>query len=257
MRHENDFTIRFFETDHTGGITPVALFNYMQEIAIQHGDAVGLTPAVLHERGYVWMLNRIHLEIDRLPGRGEHLRIKTWASLMRGMYAVREWAVAGADGTPLARATGRWVILDGPKRKLIRVPEKLGDTYGVYPERALDDDFERMHPLENHEHEREFHVRVSDLDTNQHANSAAYMDWVLESTPPDLTEQAMPCSIELTYKKECRLGDALVARSRPIDGESASEREHLHEVVRTDTGDVLCLGRTRWRLREHAASLSK
>ena len=255
MQHETTFTIRFFETDHSGCITPVALFNIMQEVAIQHGDAVGMTPAALDEAGYVWMMNRIHMQIGRLPKRGESLHVKTWAFHMTGMYATREWDMTAEDGSPVARATGRWIILDAPKRKIIRVPEHMGETYGVYPERAVEDTFERMHPLELHEHEREFHVRASDLDTNQHANSAAYMDWVLESVPPDMMEHAAPLSIELMYKKECKQGDALVARSQATENGVQTDRTYVHEVRNSDTGDVLCLGRTRWKLPGHVTAL--
>src|SRR5690606_4466399 len=201
-------------------LTPVALFNYMQEVAIRHGEAVGMTPHALHEAGYVWMMNRIHLNVDRYPARGETVHVRTWATQLSGMYAIREWVAFDGNGERVARATGRWVLLDGHRRKIIRIPASLHDAYGVYPDRAIEDPFERMHPLASYTHERAFHVRLSDLDTNQHANSAVYMDWTLESVPDEVLERSIPHTIELTYKKECKLGEPVSARSLGVESMS-------------------------------------
>ncbi len=42
MKHRESFDIRFYETDRSSRLTPIALFNYLQETAIGHGDAAGL-----------------------------------------------------------------------------------------------------------------------------------------------------------------------------------------------------------------------
>jgi medium-chain acyl-[acyl-carrier-protein] hydrolase len=246
MRCEGAFDVHFFETDRHACLTPVALFNYMQEVAIRHGEAVGMSPRALHEAGYVWMMNRIHLRIDRYPVRGDIVHVRTWATQLSGMYAIREWVAFDANGERVARATGRWVLLDGPRRKIIRIPAALHDAYGVYPDRALEDSFERMQPLTTFTHERAFHVRLSDLDTNQHANSAVYMDWTLESVPNDILDRCIPHAVELTYKKECKLGEPVAARSISMDSSPVRFR---HEIRHGSTGEILCLGVTYWRNR--------
>lgn len=243
MRCEHEFEVCFFETDRLARLNPVALFNYMQEVAIRHGEAVGKTAEALHDAGYIWMMNRVHLAIDRYPRRKDRIRIRTWGHEFKGMYAIREWLAFDSDGDVLARATGRWIMLDGPRRKIIRIPPEMLESYGAYPERAIDDSFERMHPLEEWDQQRNFHVRVSDLDTNQHANSAVYMDWTLESVPPEILQTCELRSVELTYKKECTLGDPVVARAKSLGPDRSA---FLHEVRHGESNEVLCLGRSAW-----------
>ena len=62
MRMKSTFDVRFYETDRAARLTPVALFNYLQETAVQHGDAVKLDGESMAASGYFWMMNRLRLD---------------------------------------------------------------------------------------------------------------------------------------------------------------------------------------------------
>lgn len=247
MKYTKTFEVRFTETDRQGEATAVAMFNYLQETALGHGNAVGLSPEELAADHYGWMMNRLHLRIYRYPKRDEVIEAMTWGSNLKGLFAVREWEIRDGDGAIIAAATGRWVFLDFVKKKILRLPEFLAERYGEHAERGLDDDFARVHPVECEAFERHFHVRASDLDTNQHANSACYIDWALEAVPTDLLLEGKPREIELTYKKETVLGDGLVARSRRDDDRDGCPAFH-HTITKEGSGEVLAFGRSLWTM---------
>lgn len=247
MKHRQSFDIRFYEADRASRLTPVALFNYLQEAAIGHGDATGLDGKALAELGYAWMMNRLHLRIERYPTRREVVQVETWGSNLKGLYAIREWQVTDTDGRTVASATGRWIILDTERKRIIKIPELMAQRYGEHEGRAIDDSFARMEPVEGGGFERRFHVRLSELDTNQHANSACYIDWCLEAVPRDLLDAYLPYSIEITYKKEARLGEGLVARSEEATNDRDTERVFRHTVRKEDGGAVAAIGRSVWR----------
>jgi len=247
MRYVESFQVRFFETDRAARSTPVALFNYFQEAAIAHGDAVGMDGAHLAALGYIWMMNRLRLDVYRYPRRGETVRVETWGSNFQGLYAVREWRATDADGQAIAAATGRWIILESARKKIVRIPALVPEAYGEEPDRAIDDPFDRMHAPENESGtERRFHVRLSELDTNQHANSACYVDWCLESVPLDLMETHMPARLEITYKRESKLGDGLIARGVEREAHGDERRFH-HGLWREDDGALAAIARSVWR----------
>jgi len=247
MRFQIPFDVRFYETDRAARITPVALFNYLQEAAIRHGDAVGFDPPALEKLGYFWMMNRLHLRILRYAVRRENIRVETWGSNFKGMFATREWRVTDESGIEIAQATGRWVLLGGEPKRILRVPAIISDGYGEYPDRALEDKFDRMGPPDAPTCERAFHVRFSELDTNQHANSASYVDWCLESVPLDVMDARLPQSFEITFKKECRLGDELVARSQETSDSSTETRRYTHGLWRKSDNALLAIATSTWQ----------
>ncbi len=247
MRFRAPFDVRFYETDRAARLTPVALFNYLQETAIQHGDAVGLDGAELDRLGYIWMMNRLHFAIHRYPIRRESLTVETWGSRFKGMFATREWRVTGGDGAAVATASGRWVMLSGEPKRIIRIPPLISERYGEYPDRALEDAFDRMDPPESPSCDRHFHVRFSELDTNQHANSASYVDWCLEAVPLTVLDGFLPASFEITFKKECRLGEELAARSEELPADAPGERRFRHGLWRQSDSALLAIAASTWR----------
>ncbi len=250
MKYRQSFEVRFSEVDRHSRLTPVALFNYLQETAIAHGDAVGMDGEALAEMGYAWMMNRMHIQIDRYPRRRETVHLETWGSTLTGLFAIREWNMTDDSAVSIARATARWIIFDIHKRKIIKLPDMLAGRYGEHEGRGLEDTFTRMHAIDSGEFQKRFHVRLSELDSNQHANSASYVDWCLEAVPEDVLNDYLPCDIEITFKKESKLGDGLIASSIEEPSEESAERAFRHAIRLEDDGALLTIGKSVWRKTE-------
>lgn len=247
MKYRQSFEVRFCEADRRSLLTPVAFFNYLQETAIGHGDSVGMDGESMTEMGYAWMMNRIHMRIDRYPLRRETVHVETWGSNLRGLFAIREWRVLDDDGSPIGCATARWIILDVHRRKIIKIPSQVPERYGEHEGRGLEDPFDRMTPIEAGNHEKHFHVRLSELDTNQHANSAAYIDWCLEAVPDDVLRDYVPRDIEITFKKESKLGDGLLAHSAEQPAKADESRVFQHAIRLQEDGTLLTMGNSLWQ----------
>ena len=250
MKFRKSFEVRFSEADRRSLLTPIALFNYLQEAAIGHGDAVGLEGESLAEMGYMWMLNRIHFRINQYPSRRDTVHVETWGSTLTGLYAVREWNLTGDDGQKVASATARWILVDTQKGKIIKLPEILAERYGVHEGRGLDDNFERMSAIESGEFQKRFHVRLSELDSNQHANSASYIDWCLEAVPEDVLNSYLPQDLEITFKKESKLGDGLIASSLEEPSGEQGYRVFLHAIRNEVDDTLLTIGKSTWQKAE-------
>lgn len=244
FRHACD--VRFHDTERTMRLTPFALYGHLQESAMRHSTAAGLTGDALRNRGWAWVQNRVHLQVDRYPAWGESLVVETWASSFKGMFAQREFVLRDSDGKAVVCGTSRWVLVDLNKLKPMRMPPELTDEYRTNEQRALDDSFPRMHAPETVESSRSFHVRLSDLDTNQHANSACYIDWCLESATHDVHSTCAPTRFEITYKKESVLGDAIRSDGAPATTSEPGARVFDHAVYNDATGELLALGRSYW-----------
>ena len=247
MKYQQSFEVRFSEADRHSSLTPIALFNYLQEIAIGHGDAVGMDGETLAKMGYAWMMNRFHIQVDRYPRRRETVHVETWGSTLTGLFAIREWKVTDDSGQTTASATARWIIFDIRKHKIIKLPDILAGRYGEHEGRGIEDPFDRMQPIESGKYEKRFHVRLSELDSNQHANSASYIDWCLEAVPEDALNEYLPYDIEITYKKESKLGEGLIASSLEEPTQDPSVRIFQHAIRLEENGALLTMGKSVWQ----------
>ncbi len=246
MKFSKTFEIRFVESDHEAKITPIALFNLLQETAVQHSVSLGLGGEGLAARGLAWMLNKAHIEFLHYPKTHEEVTVTTWGYNLRGLFAIREWTVLDASGTCCLRATSRWIVFDIHKKRIVRLPDFLAETYGEVDERAVEDSFPREKAIDSGEIERSFHVRVSDLDTNNHANSGSYVDWCLEAVPNELLSTLRPKSLEITYKKECALGTGLQVISLEGPNTEPNLRTFQHTIRDEENGAILTIATSTW-----------
>ena len=246
MKFTRTFDVRFTETDRKSRLTAIALYNYLQETAVDHSDSVKVAPEDLETWKYAWILNRIRIEVNRFPRHREKVAVTTWASSLRGLYAIREWTMVDGRGEVAARSTSRWILLDVERKRAVGLPPFIREAYGEVSERAIDDSFARETAIEGGEFEKRFHVRASDLDSNQHANSACYIDWCLETVPREVLNDCTPKTFEVIYKKESALGDGLVVMSRAV-AEAADGGQRFEHAVRLDKdGTVLAMGKSTW-----------
>lgn len=268
---EKIYQIRHFELDREHRLTPISLFNYLTETAISHSESLGRGPLAIAAHGFTWFLVRFHIQIDRYPRLGEELAVRTWPASLRGLYARREFVIT-AGGVVCCRATTRWVLINIARRRPVRLPPYISEAYEIFKQCAVDDSFEKIAPLGTPTISKAFHVRLSDLDPNHHATSAAYVDWCLEAVPREVHEAMLPVEIEVVFEKESTLGETLLSESCPCDAASQAEAEadadpgaddkadaepnsgpsFLHQIQARESGLVLARGTSRWRSQSEA-----
>ncbi len=246
MPFQHTYEIRYFDSGRTGRVTPVALYSYLQETALRHCDHAGLTTPRLFEMGYTWMLNRVHMRVERYPAYKESVRVETWPVNISGMYSMREFLVHDPSNALFARATTRWVLIDLEKRRPVRPPEHMAQGFELCGHRAIDDAFPKLDPVTRPAAAKMFHVRLSDLDINGHANSASYFDWVLETAPEPVLQTMVPASVEIFYRVEAGPGAAIESRGQEISA-GAPQRAFLHELRAVADDTLLAQARSVWR----------
>lgn len=241
------FAIRFDEADENLAVRPSALFCYLQEAAVHHSRAVGRAPSVLRDRGLAWFLTRFRLRLMRRPHWEETLRVHTWPSSLKGLFAIREFAVGDGEGRPCAAATSRWVLIDLSRRRPVRLPEWIADAYAQSPQRPFEESFDALAPPADPAHRFDLVVRRRDLDPNGHASSASYLDWLLEAAHTHAPAGAAPVEFDIAYLKEVSGGESVRVESQFQSSEPGIEFESSQAIRRADGGDLLATAHLRWR----------
>lgn len=242
--YEESFQVRTYESDHRGLVRPVAILNYLQEVAGTHAERLGFSVNNLLSRGLTWVMSRSHVRFSSDPGVGERLLVRTWPSGRRGLHAMREFEVFDGSSQLVAAGTSSWVIVDVESKRPVRI-EKVIPSYPPAARRALDDDFAALPVLTEADHELPFRVRLGDLDINQHVNNVVYAGWALEALPEPWQQSHRPAAIEIAYRSEAFFGDRIISRAQACPVGDASG--FLHQLVSEADGRELTRLRTFWR----------
>jgi len=243
LLHEKLFSVRYYEVGPSRLVRPATLLDYLQDAAAEHASLLHIGVQDLHHRDLTWVLSRLHLTVERYPGVGEAVLVRTWPSTRGSLSSYREFEVLDRAGEIVARATTAWVVLDLVRRRPVRLAEVLPD-YPLEPRRAIGDDFRPLPGPESSERELPFRVRQSDLDMNRHVNNAVYVGWALEAAPEEVAQTRSPVDIEVAYRAEALAGDTVLARCVPEAG--VGPDQFLHEIVRQKDGRELARVRVRW-----------
>ena len=213
------FRVRASETGPDARLRLPALFDLFQEAAGNNAAALGWGADVLLARGQTWILSRLTLRLEALPAWREDITVETWPAGVHRLWALREFRVAGQDGTPLAQATSGWILLDVAKKRPLRQSPDVAKAANGSPPRLIEDSFE---PLAAPDEAvgvaaAPFRVTRYDLDLNAHANNVTILRALLTALAVAATP---PLSFEADFRGEAFEGDLLSARVQETPDET-------------------------------------
>ena len=206
---EETYRIHSFEVDFRNRLHLNVLFHLLQETATNQIERQGVGVEVLRRRDEAWVLSRLLLEIERYPGWGEEVRVRTWPRGIERLFAHRDFQVAAAGGDILGRATSYWLLVDLKTRR----PKRLREVFEHMPtapdRKALAANPDKLPPLENAEQVMTVRAGYSLLDLNHHVNNAHYMGWILDAFPLTRHEGFQVSRLQVNFQAETKCGEAI------------------------------------------------
>ena len=220
------FKVRSYEIDAEGKLSFQSLANYLMEAAFNHSFALKLSVLHLQQQGITWVLSRLHVEVERYPRWMDTVTIETWPSDRNESYALRDFWVKDANDDIIASATTSWMMMDIKTRRPVAIPAALGDLVYRNRTRAIADDFAALPGLQSADMQKEFNVRLSDLDMNQHVNFLNYIEWAIETVPKEVWQGYVLSNLQVSYRAEAKQGDRVVVQSEQKSGKKRMEFVH-------------------------------
>ncbi len=236
--------VRASDVTPTGTASVLALATFFQEAAGHHAAELGVSMQELLADGKAWVLARLRMEVDRLPNWEEEITIETWPSGLDRLYATREFIFVDDADRELARGSSAWLVIDTERRRPLRPPSGLYDIDVPDRRAPLEQDEVDLSPPSAVDRERTFSVRYHDLDLNRHVNNVCYLEWALETLPPDVLDERRCVGLALQFEAETTLGDPVRATAElREEGESLRVR---HRLAHADSDRTLALAATVW-----------
>jgi acyl-CoA thioesterase FadM len=232
-RASETFRVRFDESGPHGTIRASVLLRYASELAWLHSERSGFDRAWYRDRGLIWLVRAVDLQILRPIGDGSVLAGATEIVGVRKVLARRRSEFRAPDGELAAVALVDWALTSDLGRPT-RVPSIFATAFGVgaasfAPTRARTAPPPGTTTLQ-------LAVRPHELDPMAHVNNAVYLDWVEEAIAAAASRPGAPGSP----------GGAHAATPAPPAGPSAIPRRYRLEYLAPASAGQL-LGVTAWR----------
>lgn len=179
MKIEQTSVVEYDEVDTAFRMKLPVLFQRLQRGALHHSESVGLGSANMLAAGAVWILNRMRVDIYRLPRYRETITLRTWHKGSAGFRAGRDFLVY-CDDRKVAAATSQWLYYDLNRKRIAKIPPTVSEAYTAEAQDVLAPgaiDFEVDKAFAPQQTVR-ISTREGDFDSNGHVNNAIYLEYL-------------------------------------------------------------------------------
>jgi len=244
---EKQFELRYFEMNKFGEATSTTMLTLLEETAADHCHAINYSLFDLQKQNIGWVLVSGAMQLDYYPVYKEKITIRTWLSSFSTIKGFRENIVYNEQGKIIGRAKGLWVFYDIEKRKPLPIFDAIKQKWSSDPQTSLNIDLsQKIPPIDSLNQSKEFKVNMFDVDTNNHVNNIRYLQWLMESIPPEIADNYYLQAINGRFITDAQFGDTIIS----LTAQDQLQTNLLH-TIKTKTNQKVCAtAKTIWKKRK-------
>ncbi len=216
--HTEKFLIGSNEVDRCLNLSIPSLFRLLQAIATTGAEAIGAGKSKTTDKGYLWVLTRMKVEIERMPKFMEEISISTYPGQTLGFFYFRHFVAKDANGGLLFKASSTWALLEESTRKIV-----LKSPFSPIKEESYEGQLGRPEKLQcpgNLKSCGTREVTYSMCDLNGHLNNVRYLEFIVDAKNKDFYSCHRLKSITLNFEKEIKEDEAVQIECADIDENS-------------------------------------
>ena len=208
-----EFMAEPFHCDFSGRLFMGHLGNHLLNAADFHSTDRGFGMKYLMTIQRSWVLSRLAIEVDEMPGQHTRFNVETWVETAMRYFTSRNFRICSLDGTKVY-GYGRsiWAMIDTETRQPTDI---FAIDNGAIKEWIVDDkecpiakggrvkmgnEAELVHTIDTY---------YNDVDINGHINSVKYIEHVLDLWPIEWYREHHLKRFEIAYVAEAHGGDQL------------------------------------------------
>jgi medium-chain acyl-[acyl-carrier-protein] hydrolase len=207
--YEKEYDVHHYEVDASGRIFVASIMNYLDDLAVSQAEYLNIGIEYLLTNKIAWVIYKWDVKFNKFAKGTDKLKIRTMPYSVRKFYAYRKYEVINSEGEVIVSANSLWFLINTEKRRPTKISEEIATKFGLRLDDKKQIEFERLKKPENITTEKEFQVRYSDIDTNQHVNNVRYITWALEAVPKDLLSNYTLKQLKINYEKETAYGEVI------------------------------------------------
>lgn len=136
MRFELPIDVVDADIDELGHVSNIVYVRWIQEVAVAHSVAVGLTVEAYRTIGAVFFVRRHEVDYLRPVLRGDRLLLRTWIDSIAAAKCIRATEIVrlepGGAETIVADARTTWGCVEIANGRPTRIPPAIRDAFAAY-----------------------------------------------------------------------------------------------------------------------------
>lgn len=227
-----EFMAEPFHCDFSQRLFMGHLGNHMLNAADFHSTARGFGMRYLLTINRSWVLSRLAIEMEEMPGMYSRFNVETWVESAMRYFTSRNFRVVDNDGRVYGYGRSIWAMIDTESRQPTDIFAIDNGSINDWIEKDKEcpiDKGGRVKMDEGAEFVRTIDTCYNDVDINGHINSVKYIEHVLDLWDLDWYREHRVKRFEIAYVAEAHAGDRL-----SFFREQTGEKEYCVRIVKTN-----------------------
>lgn len=127
----------------------------------------------------------------------------------------------------------------------MRIQDEQYHIYGVDGDVDYDISMDKIERTNDEQYYKQFSIRYSDIDSNNHVNNVKYVEWAMEAVPLDIINNYTLKRIKVVFEKETTYGDK-ISSTAAINVIDENNLKSYH-TIKNSEGTELTLLEADWK----------
>jgi acyl-ACP thioesterase len=239
------YEIHYYEVNSRLRCKLPSIIDFIEDVGTQQSEMVGGGIEYCAKNNCGWVFYKYDITMHRYPMFGEIISITTEAVGFKKFYGLRKYLINDEEGNLIGEAMALFFLIDIEKRKPMRIQDEQYDFYGMDGDINYNISMDKIEKCDEKQYHKQFDIRYSDIDSNNHVNNVKYVEWAIEATPLEVINSYFVKRIKVIFEKETMYGDKISSSAtvKEIDDDNLKS----YHTIKNSEGDKLALLESEWQ----------
>ncbi len=238
------YEIHYFEVNSKLRCKLSSIIDFICDVGTQQSEHFGVGIEYCTKNNCAWVFYKYDIKMYIYPTFGETISITTQPVGFKKFYGLRKYMIKDEEDNLIGEALALFFLINIQKRRPMRIQEEQYDSYGVDGDVDYDISMDKIERNDEEQYHKQFNIRYSDIDSNNHVNNVKYVEWAMEAVPIEVINNYILKRIKVTFEKETTYGDkvSVTATVKEIDDFNLKS----YHTIRNSEGIELTLLEADW-----------
>lgn len=238
MYVEQKFFVGLQDIDASNKVTNKAILTFLEDAGGVHSNLAGYGLKTIKETNFSWIILNWKLKVFKRANYADTVTVRTWSAGADKLYAYRDFEVLNEVGDIIAIATSKWISVNIKTGRINKLTEEIIKPYKGESRRVFENyDFTKIEEPEKIDNYVKYTINRQMIDINKHVHNVCYYDLAEIAIPEEIIENMEFNNVEIMYKKEIKLGEAVKCNYTKLGKENiitikSEDEKVLHAIVK-------------------------
>lgn len=234
------YEVHYYEVDSKLRCKLSSIIDFICDVGTQQSEHFGVGIEYCTKNNCAWVFYKYDIKVYRYPMFGEIISITTQPVGFKKFYGLRKYIIKDAEDNLIGEALALFFLINIEKRRPMRIQKEQYDIYGVDGDVDYDISMDRIERTDGEQYHKEFNIRYSDIDSNNHVNNVKYVEWAIEAVPIEVMNDYILKEVKVDFEKETTYGDK-ISVSATIKEIDDSNLKSYHTIRNNEGAEVTLL----------------